>query len=457
MNGQVSRATGSKMHNTKSIIFGLAAIILVGIVLIPRYKLTEVPQVAAPFYQVEKDGETWSLKDPKGRKFFSTGINHLIAVDKAGPDGPKYNGLAEHHGNVKQWQAQTLERLDTWNVNTIGAWSTLRGKPYVLELSLSYKWVDVFDAGFESYVHRAALKALARDYMGADYATLDADPLLIGYFTDSELAWGSGYRWSPDPGKKKGFSLFEYYARMKPASGGKKSWASYMAETYHHEWSQLQEVWTVDVDRIEDLTRVTRITPRTPEQFAEAVRVGDGFLRRIAERYFEVTSREMRGHLPHHLNLGVRFARDFPDVVAEVSGHYADVASINVYTRNMTYFRSELSRLYKAAQRPVLITEFSFAARKNRSGNRNRGYKSIEVADDEERGAYYAICAEMFGELPFVVGFHWYQFHDQPTKGTPEKENANFGFVDLEGRVYEDLARSAADANGRVLSLREGR
>src|SRR5262245_61438372 len=173
--GTGSRTTASKMHHAKSIVFGLGAIILVGIVLIPRHKLTEVPQGATPFYSVERDGETWSLKDSKGRKFFSTGINHLVAVDKSGPAGPKYNGLAEHLGDVKKWQAQTLARLDDWNVNTIGAWSSLRGKPYVLDLALSYKWVDVFDARFEPYVHRAALDVIAHEYPGADYATLDAD------------------------------------------------------------------------------------------------------------------------------------------------------------------------------------------------------------------------------------------------------------------------------------------
>jgi hypothetical protein len=60
----------------------------------------------------------------------------------------------------------------------------------------------------------------------------------------------------------------------------------------------------------------------------------------------------------------------------------------------------------------------------------------------------------MLGDLPFVVGFHWFQFHDEPTNGRKDGESCNFGFVDLEDRVYDDLARAAARANARVLKGR---
>lgn len=445
------------MRKTKSLVLGMAGIVLLGALLIPLYWLVDFPLTEpGHYFQVAERNGTWSLEDPQRRTFFSIGMNHLTPIDSGGVPGPKYDGLLEHHGDVKRWKAQTLERLNAWNVNTIGAWSTLRGKPYVLELSLSYKWIDVFAEGFETYVHRAAMEALDNDDVAADYAALDKDALLIGYFTDNELAWGRGYRWTQETGKKKGFSLFEYYARMKPEKAGKKIWASYLAETYHQDWNQLSEVWTLDVDRIQDLTQTTKIAPRSPEHFTEAARVGDGFLRRIAERYFEVTCRVMRGHLPHHLNLGVRLTRGFPDVVAEIAGRYVDVVSFNMYDRDLDYFRREVTRLHIASSRPVLITEFAFPARENRSGNRNKGYKHAEVRDDEERGAYYARFVEMFGEMPFVVGFHWFQHHDQSTNGRGDGESVNFGFVDLHNRIYEDLARAATEANGRVLKLREG-
>ncbi len=450
------------MWNTKYLVRGIAGVVLLcvlaGVWLLPGFRLGESPQgEQGPHFGVASENETWYLEDPQGRKFFSTGINTLIP--RVSGSGPKYDGLADYHGDLEQWKVKTLERLNRWNVNTIGAWSTLRGKAYVLELSLTYKWIDVFEEDFATYVHTAALDALNRNDVASDYATLDKDPLLIGYFTDNELEWGGESSWTrvETEGEKGSFSLFEYYAGMEPKSGGKKRWASYMAETYDQDWDKLSDVWELDVDSIQDLTRTTRIAPRSPGHLLEAARVGDVFLRLIAERYFEVTSREMRGHLPHHLNLGVRLTPGFPDVVAKVEGAYVDVASINVYTRDLDFFRDEITRLYNAGARPVLITEFAFPARENRSGNKNIGFEDAEVQDDAERGAYYARCVEMFGEMPFVVGLHWFQHHDEPTNGRPEDgESVNFGFVDVYNRVYEDLARSATEANARVLQRRGG-
>jgi len=118
----------------------------------------------------------------------------------------------------------------------------------------------------------------------------------------------------------------------------------------------------------------------------EAQRVADGFLRIVAERYFSLTSALMRRYLPHHLNLGPRFAKGVPEVVAEVAAKYVDVLSLNIYTRDLEHFRDEVERVWRAGKKPILITEFSFPAKFNRSGNRNDGYHHAEVKDDNANG-----------------------------------------------------------------------
>lgn len=445
------------MKIARTLGWRIAGIVLACLSLAPGCRPAQAPQAQHPrYFRVAEQNGIWSLEDPQEMTFFSIGINVVAPIDSEDVPGPKYDGLTEHRGDVERWKAQTLERLNAWNVNTIGAWSNLRGKPYVVELSLTYSWIDVFGEDFETYVRGAAMNSLKRDDVAADYATLDSDPLLIGYFTDNELAWGWGYGWTGEKGEKQDYSLFEFYASMKPETAGKRAWASYLAETYHQNWKRLSEVWTVDSERIQDLVQATRIAPRSPKHFTEAARVGGGFLQRIAERYFEVTSRVMRAHLPHHLNLGTRLTPGFPEAVAKTAGQYVDVVSFNMYTRDLDHFRREVTRLHNASGRPVLITEFAFPAWENRSGNKNRGYEDAEVRNDKERGDYLARCVAMFGEMPFVVGCHWFQHHDEPTNGRSDGESVNFGFVDLNNRVYEDLARSAADANARVVKRRGG-
>jgi len=384
--------------------------------------------------------------DPEGREFFSTGIDVVAPTDRGGTGGPSYSGLRRNGGSIQKWSAEAISRLKAWNVNTIGAWSTLRGEPYVVEFPLSGKYMDVFDDQFEASLRMAAQDALSRYHFGISFRKLDTDPLLIGYFTDNELAWGWGYRWS---GKENEYSLFEYYASLT-SDKGKTVWVDYLARTYAHDWRHFCQVWNVSVKGRQDLFKITKIAPRGSAQMEEAQRVADGFLRMVAERYFSLTSALMRRYLPHHLNLGPRFAEGVPDVVTEVAAKYVDVVSLNIYTRDLAHFRNEVERVWSAGKKPILITEFSFPAKVNRSGNLNQGYLHAQVEDQYERGIYYARCTEMLSKLPFIVGYHWFQYFDEPTNGRGDGESGNFGFVDLDNRIYEPLAERASRANAQA-------
>lgn len=409
----------------------------------------ESPPLRTAFRVEQRDGQ-WSFIDPLGERFFSIGINCINPVDPEQVAGPKYDGLARHNGDLARWENAARVRLRDWHVNTIGAWSSLRGRPYVVELSLSYSWIDVFGEEFESYVEEAARKALQRPDIASDFSALDQDAMLIGYFTDNELAWGWDYGWAGE----KQLSLFEYYASLESSSAGKKAWVRYLSDVYQNNWNEFSRIWNVTVGKPDDLGKVVKLAPRSPAHRPAAQHVADGFLGLVAERYFKVTSSVMRQRLPSRLNLGCRFTPGVPQVVAEIASRYVDAISYNMYTRDLEAFRSELTRLHAITQKPILVTEFAFLARVNRSGNKNEGYDQVVVGDDQQRALWYTRSTEMLGDLPFVVGFHWFQFHDEPTNGRKDGESCNFGFVDLEDRVYDDLARAAARANARVLKGR---
>src|SRR5580700_7481776 len=88
-------------------------------------------QTTAGFFRLREEKGTWSFVDPQDNKFFSIGINCINSKDNG--KGKAYNGLKNNGGDEKKWEKATLERLDNWNVNTIGGWSSLRGKPFVIE------------------------------------------------------------------------------------------------------------------------------------------------------------------------------------------------------------------------------------------------------------------------------------------------------------------------------------
>ncbi len=417
--------------------------------LLPASTAFSADREQASFFQVKEENGVWSFVDPQKRKFFSIGIN-CINPEDAGK-GRRYNGLKKHGGDQKKWAAATLKRLDDWNVNTIGGWSSLRGKPYVIELSRGYSYADVFSGDFEKHVKDRAGKVL-KDIGAEDYATLDKDQLLIGYFTDNELSWGWGYGWKD----KKGLgSVFERFATLKPEDPGKKVWAAHLAETYRGDWKKLCQVWNVNVMKADDLLKVKKIAPRSAKAHKEAEEIADGFLRRYAERYFSITNAVIRKRLPNHLNLGCRMTPGNPAPVIELAGQYCDVLSFNMYEKNPDRIKGELARLQKLSNKPVMLTEYAFLAQDNRTGNTNKGYEQVVVKNDKERGEHYAKCMEALSKLPFVVGLHWFQYHDQPSQGRADGENCNFGFVDVEDRVYDDLAKAASEANRRALKVRQ--
>jgi hypothetical protein len=248
--------------------------------------------------------------------------------------------------------------------------------------------------------------------------------------------------------------VFERFATLKPEDPGKKAWAAYLTETYKSDWKKLCQVWNVNVRKADDLLTVKKIAPRSSEVHQEAEAIADGFLKRYAERYFSITNAVLRKLLPNHLNLGCRMTPGNPAPVIEVAGQYCDVLSFNMYEKDVERMKEELARLHKLSNKPVMLTEYAFLAKDNRTGNTNKGYEQVVVQNDKERGEHYAQYLEALSKLPFVVGLHWFQYHDQPSQGRADGENCNFGFVDVEDRVYDDLAKAASEANRRALKVR---
>jgi len=50
-------------------------------------------------------------------------------------------------------------------------------------------------------------------------------------------------------------------------------------------------------------------------------------------------------------------------------------------------------------------------------------------------------------ELPYVVGYHWFQYSDQPAEGRFDGENSNFGLVNIRDEPWDLLTRVFAKVN----------
>ncbi len=173
-----------------------------------------------------------------------------------------------------------------------------------------------------------------------------------------------------------------------------------------------------------------------------------------------MTTGAIRADDPHHLVMGVRFVSWLiPVEVAQVAGEFLDVVSVNHYelsldaqaifdpTRDDLVDLSTggmLEPVYDIARRPILITEFGFRAADSGLPNTVPPFYPT-LATQAERADRFEAYARRCQAAPWIVGYHWFEYADEPAAGRFDGENDNWGLVNVADDPYATLvARTAA-------------
>jgi hypothetical protein len=188
----------------------------------------------------------------------------------------------------------------------------------------------------------------------------------------------------------------------------------------------------------------------------------------VAGRYYAAMREALREADPDALYLGDRLPIYYdPDAVRAMAPH-VDAISVNYNVDTpdgwiAPYFFEGLRQL--SGGKPVLVTEWFYAAAENRSGNlnrtgpphdaaharisnnRNRTGHLMTVATQEERARGAGRAAQLLAASPDVIGVHWFQYADEPTGGRADGEDYNFGLVDVDNCPYEKLIRALRASN----------
>ncbi len=407
---------------------------------------------ATGFFRVEEYGGKWWLIDPKGRLFWSHGIdcvrssNPTPITDREHyyrnlpePDSPLSQfygrGAWAPHGYYsthspyrtydfseanflrkygETWQkdfaAITHRRLRSWGLNTVANWSDstiylMRKTPYVctintrarkIEGTQGYwgKFPDVFDPTFGEGLRRRLAREKGRTV---------GDPWCIGFFVDNELSWGDeislsvGTLESPPDQPAKTVFVSDLKAKYKTIDSLNAAWG-----TEHASWDallQCQEAPNQDRAR-SDLT---------------------AFYTRVAETYFKSIRDAINAGAPGQLYLGCRFAW-VNDRAARAAVKFCDVVSYNRYSYSV-----EQQRLPDNANKPIIIGEFHFGAL-----DRGMFHTGLRKARDQEhRARLYEDYVRGALRNRYIIGTHWFQYKDQPTTGRGDGENYQIGFIDI--------------------------
>jgi hypothetical protein len=131
-------------------------------------------------------------------------------------------------------------------------------------------------------------------------------------------------------------------------------------------------------------------------------------------------------------------------------GPYFDVVSFHSYNAAAPVER--LRQITKLTGKPTMVTEFSFKAMD--SGLPNTKGAAKPVATQEERAAGFAGYVEALANLPACVGFHWFEYRDEPKVGRHlDGENSNYGLVKIDFTPWEMLTKKMQEVNGGIDSV----
>jgi hypothetical protein len=401
-------------------------------------ELTTAPETR---WRVEQENGIAWLKTPCGDRFFSIGVN-VVDGGASGARLPRpHYDWRRLQPSVTDWIKETRQRLQDWGFNSAGAWSLPPQQlelPTAIDLELGraarFHWFDPFDPAMPERLLEAAKR------LTAPYHT----PFRLGYFSDNEAGWWGG-------------ALFLFYSEKPAANYTKQRWVAELRHLYGDNWRRFTNdfVPPARVHSWPALLKAEAATRLRPGgNGSVAVR---HWTEVVAEHYYALVADALHAADPDALFLGDRLPIYYDPMAVKAEARHVDVIATNYNVDSpegwiAPYFFDGLRQL--APGKPVLVSEWFYAARENRTGNRNNGHL-MTVETQAERALGAAAAAQRFAAVPEVLGLHWFQYYDYPAGGRADAEDYNFGLVDTRDRPYEELVAALGAAN-RGLTDRHG-
>ena len=383
---------------------------------------------------VREHGVAW-LKTPCGERFYSLGVNALDGGYPQRESGGKvYYSWHAFAPSLDAWIAAARRRLLAWGFNSAGGWSLPPQRlrlPTIIDLELGrrakFHWFDPFAPETAARMMAAAREAVA-PYRGSPYR--------IGYFSDNEVGWWAG-------------ALFVYYSTRPAASATKQAWVALLRRHYGDDWRRFAADFAPPpgVASWSDLLAARAMTHLRPGGHGiAAVREWTGL---VAALYYRLSAAAIRAADPDALYFGDRLPIYYDPAAVRAEAPYVDAIATNYNVDAgdgwiARYYFDGLRRL--SGGKPVLVSEWFFAARQNRTGNRNNGHlMTVDTQEERARGA--AAATVNFAALPDLLGSHWFQYYDHPKGGRPDGEDYDFGLVDVNDEPYRRLTAALTAAN----------
>jgi hypothetical protein len=438
------------------------------------------------FFRPALLGDRWVLATPAGNALLSLG---LTTVDFGGDVGRGMdysswslsNRAAWGDGDDARsaWCGQALQDLRAAGFNTVAGWSgdtawriaarKVAPMPYTVSLSFSTRqaaedgsrnvaavnadgFPDVFDPDFADNCARYARSATA---------AFLRDPYLVGYFLDNELKWWGEGLWF----RAEGVSLVDGFLALPAEAPGKGAWVALLQQDRGYaDAAAVDAAWGTAFGSWEAVAAMSALAddPAHPARAADKA----AFLAAVARTYLEAADTALRAADPDHLDLCARVASSAPLEVFRAMAP-CDVLTVNDYYTNDDDLTPDLFGGYPEDRwaayalaagggtdpKPAVLTEFGLRA--TDSGMPNGMGAGFVGSTQADRGAYYRDVLDRLlglraGGRRFVVGFHWFEWRDEPKTGRWDGEDGNYGLMASDGSPYRPLWQAMASRHAQA-------
>lgn len=375
---------------------------------------------AAGFFQVAQDGAgRWWLRDPAGRPVFLRGVHGVRAA------GGQDDGALP---------LDAAARLRRWGFNALGVGpdGAVRddGLPFLAAVEFArvgkliqapgVRLPDVFDPEWPKV-------ALAQAHVAC--APLVRRTELIGWVTDSRLAWGHAA-----PGRP---ALLQVCLSLEPGFPAYHAAWEFVLALHGGKLDTLAQAWGVAVankEVVRELTRTeTGITTRG------YLRDEARWAREFARRYFSATGAAVRAADPNHLLFGARSeGRAGGPVLAECVYPAVDVA--------MPHW-GELATLEANTTGPLVVSDVGWSGEVDASPPADGRPRRLTTLERLMRRARTQL--DRMARRPEILGYLWAQWQDEPGEQPPFAG----GLVHVNGTEAREHTELLAPFNGRAEAL----
>jgi hypothetical protein len=287
------------------------------------------------------------------------------------------------------------------------------------------------------------------------------NPSCIGVYSDNELPLGRSVL--------QVGTYLDAYLTLPPGAPGKLALQAFFEDRYADDIGAMNAVWSLDLASFDEIQTLTEVEDDS-EFCARDQRRADrqAFVAAAASAYFEAVHEALRTLSPDLLILGSRLMAVYTaPAIIEAAAPWVDVMSLNDYDfdeNGRGLFKNDgvphgylflddpvtdLDTVHQLSGRPIMISEWSVRTPTPGVDILFPPFMPTAETQEERADRYERFMSELLAR-DYVVGSHWFKFHDQPATGRGDGENSLWGVVDIDDDPYPELTERMAAVGASI-------